>query len=155
LGGLEGLTDASAHEVWIAPEGTRKSLTLGHELGHVIDFSMNLSIFVLAGQTSDLNEFIWAVQESERVGDYEELRRHHPDPDVQAIAADLLQPAELWARSFAQYIAMRLPNTTIGNELDASLKMDPDTYIMDYWDPLDFKPVGDAIGQVFHEWGWM
>jgi hypothetical protein len=33
--------------------------------------------------------------------------------------------------------------------------MDPDTYILDYWDPLDFKPVGDAIGQVFHEWGWM
>ncbi len=67
----------------------------------------------------------------------------------------LLDSKEVWARSYAQYIALRSGNTTMLSQLTA-LRDRPHNgiYYAEQWNDADFEPVMLAIDQAFKQLGW-
>jgi len=62
-----------------------------------------------------------------------------------------LSPEELWARSYAQYIAKKSGNKAMLAEL-AKLQDDP---IPSQWSDDDFIEIEKAIDELFKERGWL
>lgn len=61
---------------------------------------------------------------------------------------------ELWARSYAQYIAKKSGHKEMLENVDSERNA-PDPYRARHWHDDDFAPVYDEIEQLFKEQGWM
>ena len=69
----------------------------------------------------------------------------------------LLGEHEIWARSYAQYISTKGENTVLKAQLQ-SLVDQRKHAAADYasqWRDDDFKPIAEAIDEVFIEMGWI
>lgn len=64
----------------------------------------------------------------------------------------LLESEELWARSYAQYIATRSGNTVMQAQV-AAIRSDT-LYGSAQWDDDDFASIGGAIDDLFARLGW-
>ena len=65
----------------------------------------------------------------------------------------LLNPKELWARSYAQYIAKKSGNATMLAQLDSVRNSDP-FYGSRQWQDADFEAIASAIDALFKDKGW-
>ena len=68
----------------------------------------------------------------------------------------LLQNEELWARSYAQFIAVKSAHPDLREHLDR-LRARPERrlYYGSQWDEEDFLPILAEIEAVFRQIGWM
>jgi hypothetical protein len=67
----------------------------------------------------------------------------------------LLQESELWARSYAQYVALRTGDQTLRHQLD--LFRDPwhdPVYNATQWEDANFAPIAAAMDRLFRSIGW-
>lgn len=62
---------------------------------------------------------------------------------------------ELFARSYAQYIALRSGDHVLLNQLDEVLKEDTVRDIVIQWSVKDFMPVGQAFDILFRKQKWL
>lgn len=67
----------------------------------------------------------------------------------------LLSDRELWARAYAQYIATRSGDTLMKKELESMLKLADHKLLHKQWFADDFKPIAEAIDELFRTKGWM
>lgn len=96
-----------------------------------------------------------AVRSSEWVQDCERLVATTGDEAVRRTLRILLDPPEIWARSYAQFIATRgAEGSPRRTELDACLHFDPLVQFAEQWDPIDFDPIDLALRNAFDYWGW-
>ena len=66
----------------------------------------------------------------------------------------LLRHDELWARSYAQYIAVKSGDTTLLKEL-AETRAEKNLYNQKQWSEDDFKPILKAMDALFTTLGWI
>jgi hypothetical protein len=73
------------------------------------------------------------------------------------LCEELLNPAELWARSYAQYIARRSGNGRMIGELDELLEAERNEvlYVPEQWTTDDFVPIIQALDRLFGVLGWL
>jgi hypothetical protein len=64
----------------------------------------------------------------------------------------LLLEEEVWARSYAQYIALRSGDATMQPQV-ADIRRRP-IYGARHWEDADFEQVADAIDALFEGLGW-
>ena len=72
-------------------------------------------------------------------------------------ASYLLQTHEIWARSYAQYIAVRSGDKLMLEQLKTmqAVKQHASVYYASQWDDDDFEPIAKAIDELFEELGWL
>lgn len=134
--------------------------TLAHEIGHFLDFSR----FAVNGQlTSDEALAGWraAVTNSHMYQRLTELsvqggRITLTTGDIKFVDSQyvryLLRYDELWARSYAQYVATRSKSPRMLADLDA---LRGDKLIPTQWDDDDFALIADAMDALFIAIGWI
>jgi hypothetical protein len=155
------------------------ALDFCHEFGHFVDQCG------LAGRRRDLltaTEENWAtlhpevresmegwwraVRGSEAYGIVRDLRAN-PVVEIRGVLCDfrvlvplwenLLRPGELWARSYAQYIALRSGNGRMRGELDELLGLQRNEVLCvpEQWTNDDFVPIMEALDRLFGVLGWL
>lgn len=62
-----------------------------------------------------------------------------------------LEPCELWARSYAQYIATKSSNQILKGELNVRIN----DLLAKQWKPDDFTEIEEAFDRLFEKLGWL
>ena len=65
-----------------------------------------------------------------------------------------MQGDELWARSYAQYIATKSGSAALMRELN-EVRNGTNDYRFAQWDDADFKPISAAMDVLFKGLGWL
>jgi len=67
----------------------------------------------------------------------------------------LMRAPELWARSYAQYVATRSGDAILKAQLAVACERLPGMpYYPEQWDDDDFAPIAEAIDELFRGKGW-
>lgn len=161
------LNNGTAVDITMNRNGQHPQLTLAHEVGHFLD----LAAIGKPGRNASESDPVmrpWkqAVAESAAVRRLKEMQRsperfitevevngsrHLTKPD-RIFAGYLLDGRELWARSYAQYIALRSQNPTMLAQLAAERALP--IYSDRQWTDEDFAPIAAAIDELFKGLGW-
>jgi SPP1 gp7 family putative phage head morphogenesis protein len=135
-------------------------LSYAHEIGHFLDRSgiPTRGTGWRSGYKSDphFKEWFKAVESSQAAQALANIEQHLPPgvrPDERYVGY-LLRQKELWARSYAQYIATRSGDPLLGEQLDAIRNNPKNPYRFQQWSDEDFKPIADAIDVMFANLGW-
>ena len=136
----------------VSPHGTQKHMTLAHEIGHFIDYrgigQKGKFSSVLDPQ---LNKWRQAVLESKQYKYLVNLRDSLTNPEQLEYLNYLLDMEELWARSYAQYIAYKSNDQLMLKELENQLKR-PN---LQQWNKNDFNSILIAFDEIFKLLGWL
>lgn len=162
---VDGLFVASdGPEGWLVPRSIRvrsdapnRQFVALHEVGRLLDMS-GLPGATLASASADVPELDeWRATVAETRA-YRTLRALlDPATDGAAgRAAELLLLEELWARGYAQFVALRSGSPTLRESLDGLRRRDPGVvYYPRQWDDDDFNPVEASIDTLFRGLGWV
>lgn len=151
---------AESRDIGISSAGTTPALTTVHEIGHFIDHR-GLPTTSLATrdpkQAGLMGEFTRAVDNSQAVTDLYNVKPR----DYGARAAELkshvkylLDPAELWGRAYAQYVATRSGSPQLMRELDERLVAQRANGVAEQWEHDDFVPIAAAMDGLMRRMGW-
>jgi hypothetical protein len=136
-----------------------RELALVHEIGHVLDYFAIGSVY--GRYTSDAAEPIldqWrrAVEDSHTVRRLREARTTLPPiASRQGVYVDyLLRTSELFARSYAQWVAYAAADDTLIEQVDQVNRAEPVTPRLVQWEPQDFASVRVTFERLMERLGW-
>jgi hypothetical protein len=145
----------------IAINVSRKSaypeLSFVHEVGHFIEqagipghFSgdRRWEVDTLMKPLLDVAATTRAIAASKR------MHKEKQDDPLQRYFSYLLRPEEIWARCYAQYIAIRSADATLVGQLERARCSQAEDAIQLRWSDDDFRSVADAIDALFRSIGW-
>lgn len=150
-------------EIAISGNSPSWEMSLLHEIGHFLDWSAlgdNKFYYSIGG--SKLNEWRRLVHESQTVIKLKYCLDNLylvPDPikkekvDLSNIARYFLQENELFARSYAQYIAERSEDPILKSELNSVLNGSP-ALSLSQWQSQEFTIIAAEFDRLFRSWGW-
>ena len=162
-------------DIGVHPAARYPALTAVHEIGHFLDYSGLGEPGEFASVAGDLlGPWRAAVRESaavQRLGQLWRFTRSRAqetpaagdgaEPAVKYAAEQryieyLLQNEEIWARSYAQFIAVKSGYPVLREQLDR-LRQRPERrlYYGGQWDDDDFLPILAEIEATFQKKGWM
>lgn len=131
-------------------------MTLAHEIGHFLDQQgipgsgkMGMASHVPSGV---LGKWRAAVEASP---EYKAAVKAKDDAEFgwqRRIAEYYLEPHELWARSYAQYVATRSGDETMRGQLN---NLRTGSYSYKQWSDESFEPIAAAIDDAFETLGWI
>jgi hypothetical protein len=136
--------------------GDHQELTLVHEVGHFLDF------FGVPGgrpgsraerdRTKDprFAEWLGAIKESGAHKALTEKLKERLEKSKLDFTKYLLSPEELWARSYAQYIALRSSSPVLKTQLD---KLRQRAELVQ-WADDEFTSIAEAMDDLFLKLGW-
>lgn len=161
--GAEGYIQPASRLVVINTHTNSPITTLFHEVGHAIDYDVfgsrkaMMSDIVSAGGSGILKDWWNAVTSSVA---FRQLLTIESFPgltiDERHYFRYLLEPAELWARCFAQFVVERQLNPAITAEWEAELAMLKAKGLgVAQWSPHDFAPIAHEIEAILKDKGWM
>lgn len=160
-------------DIGVHPNAHHAALTAVHEIGHFLDYSGLGASGEFSSVAGDLlSPWRAAVRGSDAVQRLGRLWRFTEDrtQEAQTVEAGdrvryqaehrhieyLLQTEELWARSYAQFIAVKSAHPDLREQL-GRLRVRPvrQLYYGSQWDDEDFLPIQAEIEAVFRRQGWM
>lgn len=159
-------------------------LSFLHELAHFIDhkglaFPFNpapafglttetVRQAVFASESDSLfSEWRKAISVSEAVARLREVINYRsatvPLADGTEVAVDidrvyvdyLLEPRELFARSYTQYVVTNSQNRVLQGQLDSQRQEPLANLYPIYWEDEDFVPVAEAVDSILQQRGWL
>ena len=143
----------------INPSLPHVELATVHEIGHFLDFS-GIDAGAFASGTSPLmRPWLDAVRATRRFGELVVAINEAIEgrPDAAHALREVARPEELWARSYAQYVAAQGRSPTLLASIDA-FRGEAGTARrlarLLHWDDDDFGPVVAAIEALFRGIGW-
>ncbi len=127
--------------------------TLTHEIGHFLDLEGIGRKGVFASETGELRDVMNAIRATALFARLEAAWKHPKTTiDEAEYLAYLLEPRELWARAYAQWIAMRGGDDLLLDQL-RSARGDGDGLMQ--WSDRDFAPVAREMDRMMRDLGWM
>jgi hypothetical protein len=154
--------DDEPSAILIRAEGGLRGFALLHEVGHFLDFAaFGEGTFASSAGTPLLEPWREACETSRAfqhlsraIGELAaELRGTEDDEAVRLQA--LSGPEELWARSYAQFVAIRSGDAALRAQLDANRAPIPGrVYYPFQWDDEDFRRIEESIEALFRRLGW-
>ncbi len=153
----------------ISTRGDHPELTLVHEIGHMLERTAITGAYAGDRDFStapEFSEWFKAIKESRAVKGLKAIAETPgetvsvagPGASPSAVKINvryiryLLQHDELWARSYAQYIAVRSGDKTLLDQVKAERAVQ--VYGGRQWDDDDFEPIAQAIDAMFLKLGW-
>jgi hypothetical protein len=136
-----------------------RELALVHEIGHVLDY---FAIGAVHGRYASeagepvLDEWRHAVEDSRTLRLLRETRAALPPiGSSQGIYIDyLLRPSELFARSYAQWLASVAADDTLIEQLEQLRRAEPAAPQLVQWEPGDFDAIRVAYGRLVEQLAW-
>jgi hypothetical protein len=161
VGGPLGQFDPGTMALSLAAGDEHQAVTLVHELGHVLDlygFDPALPDFASNSGLGFFAPWDRAVRDSLTYRDLrQQLARAH-DLDVVAYLRYLVDPVELWARSYTQFIASRSGHFSPGlfREMSGIIRgQHRRGALAEQWPWEDFDPINTAIEQLLESVSWL
>jgi SPP1 gp7 family putative phage head morphogenesis protein len=163
------------HDILMNKRYGGKRMTLAHELGHFIDHAGlgQVGVQRFGSETELMNAWRRAVFSTPTVQTLEQ----HRDNMLRQLSTTIQTPAgprqvfisvrfldyllsdkELFARSYAQYIAVRSGDKAMLRELRRDQKrvdMDKGIYFSNQWQDDEFEVIAKAFDEAFRQLGWM
>jgi hypothetical protein len=157
--------------IWLRPGSLHRSLTFLHEIGHFLDLTA-LGAGPVFGTLSNPAYANWttavvASRAYQLLGEIDRQQSalvHALDGTYRSVLLnerelvairDWMRPEEVWARSYAQYVALRSDHRDAIESLVSLRARDADkVYYPRQWDDEDFGPIGTAIDDLMVELGW-
>ncbi len=134
-------------------------LTVTHEIGHYLDHLLgNFEDYSSSLTYSPLAEVMEAVNNTQAVTDLRAAIHSSSNLLITHRYQILywLEPQEQWARSYAQFIAIRAGDALLLEEIEAARNLDgPAVFRNVQWEHNDFGNVASAIEIAFRNLGWM
>ena len=122
-------------------------MTTAHEIGHFIDYS-GLGANAFASETdSALERWRKAVRESGTIKHIAGMKSMRPKRK-----AVFLSETEMFARSYAQYVAKRSADPQMLKELD---RIRNGIEYWRQWKDDEFDPIASALDDLFKQKGWL
>ncbi|CAN5400255.1 hypothetical protein BH11ARM2_BH11ARM2_11120 [soil metagenome] len=156
--------------IYVDPGGVQPSLVLAHELGHFLEFCL-INDGDPEGLHRDLFEPWWnAVRSSNAYGylcvAFEKRALfarnsdggsgwRHATPRQLDDLCYYLQKHELWARSYAQYVATSYKTTRTYAEMVALHNSDAGQTFQAQREPEDFAPISREVHGILARLGWL
>ena len=144
------------HAILVEVNEAHRAFAAVHEIGHLLDLVGIGDVGRFASPDDPImNEWRETVANSSAIERLNQITDEvHSGADRDHVA-DLLDPVEAWARSYAQYIARRCQSPELRISLDALRTRDPTKlYYPQQWEEPDFDPIDDAIERLFRRLGW-
>lgn len=152
----------------VNPGSDRPHLTVVHELGHVLDHQALGRPGRFASETGNIPDVMRAIAQSEAVRMLKsrqgrrQARVTRPDGSRFVVALErrvvayLLEPKELFARAYAQYIAVRSGHPELRAQLDRERRaMLPGMVYHTQWTDADFEAISQAIDRELRRNRWV
>jgi SPP1 gp7 family putative phage head morphogenesis protein len=139
----------NAHDIKVSRKSPHPHLTLAHEIGHFLDHKG----WGGRGFSSALEAAAQRWRDVVRASpELEQLRNMAASSSY---VHYLLRTHEVWARAYAQWVAVRSGNKEMIREL-ISIKTSPtqEAYRLSQWDSVTFEPIAKAIDDLFATLGW-
>ena len=147
LGEFVHQRSGGAYNIGIKHSGPWPHLTTCHEVGHFLDYSaFGGNTGFATANTMSMAPFLKAAKESKAIKEIEASTLS------QGQKSYLLQPHEIWARAYAQWISFKSGDSTL---LDEVKKMAESSQPFKVWDEEDFKEVSKEIDAMFASKGWL
>ncbi|MFD4111609.1 phage minor capsid protein [Streptomyces sp. NPDC058650] len=145
-------------EIELRSRGPAVQLTAAHEIGHYLDHRLigrSEVIFESKLPTSHATqEWLAAVRASPSIARLQAiLADATDDPVLAAHVKYLLTPAEMWARSYAQWIAVRSGDEAMLLGVEYWLERPDPWTSARQWSTPEFEPIATAIDAMFREKG--
>lgn len=153
-GGTLGRYRGTQSIIMVNPDGIVPKLTFAHETGHYLDHVLlgtktnNYETRQLTEQTT--RDWLAAVQQTDSYRTLAALAAASP---TDTHLAYLLEPVELWGRSYAQWIATRSNDADMLAELARIRSADAAWTSNRQWGKTDFEKVAAAIDRMFRAKG--
>lgn len=137
-----------AVDIKVSTASVNPALTLAHEIGHFIDHQA-LSVKGKYASTSSPLMQPWrdAIAASEATKTLKEVPGK--------LSAYYLSAHEQWARSYAQWVAIRSSNDIMLEQLKRITLANDAAYKASQWLDSDFEAIGQAIDELFKTKGWL
>lgn len=145
-GGTQGYYSPNANIIVIGKTSTIGSSTLIHELSHYLDQYMVGSD---GKRLSDDNGILSAIKDSSEYKTLTDVKAKSTDKEQQGFVSYLLQPNEMFARAFAQWISTKSTNNTLKKEIKGVV----DQFGPLQWGDESFKPISTAFDNLFKSKG--
>lgn len=125
-------------------------LTLAHEIGHWLDKAgKGLTTWITDDLSGDLKDWWEAAQQSEAIKQLAAMPQRSPRQRERR--RYYLNPKEIWARSYSQFIAEESGDAAMLGQV-AKIRGEP---LPDrQWQEADFAPVRKAMRELFIKWQW-
>jgi hypothetical protein len=145
--------------IYLSRRGPYPRLSLAHEIGHLLDHALGeFGVYSSTRRSSPLAGIMRAVTRSAAVTRFQALRtgRAPLRPGERLARIDYwLQPQELWARVYAQYIATCSDSESLLSDVELARELEHlPNYRNVQWDREDFTPIAAAIDAAFLQMGW-
>lgn len=144
----------NAHSIDVSRAGSHPELTIIHEVGHFLDHQAIGKKKFASEDTKHtaFDEWRAAIAASRAHGELQALLSN--PLASQKHTNYMLEGRELWARSYAQYIAVRSQSPVLLKQLDAVRNRGTGVYYPKQWDDQDFEPIAKAIDELLLNLGW-
>lgn len=136
-------------------DAPHRALVVLHEIGHFLDGCGLPGTGFASMSSPSLGDWRQAASRSRAGRDLDQIARE-ANTAVALRAVTLLQPEELWARSYAQFVAIRSQSAVLQASLVAFRRRLPgDVYLPRQWEDDDFADIETAIDVAFRRLGWI
>lgn len=151
----------------IRAKADHPAFSMLHEIGHFLDHQGHSKPGTFLIETAEGRKLLKVLEQSAAAKSLEKLRqdylrllvdRHAPMASLRAVNAQFeyaLRPRELWARAYAQWVAVKSGDKTLLKQLDASRARKPGMpYVAYQWDHDEWKAISEAIEEHMKAAGW-
>lgn len=136
-----------------------------HEFGHHVDFAgLGKGVAEATLTVPELQPFLEAARRSTAVERLVEVfasksvlvgsRRIRVAPGFRELARYLLRPTELFARAYAQWVALRSGDTDLRREIEQKRRHRTHALLPEHWTDDDFAPIVEALDRLMEARGW-
>lgn len=137
--------DGTPHQIAVSPRSPWRGMTAAHEAGHFLDHQ----VLGRAGSFASTSDPLFAkfrdvAGKSASITEIGKLGHGQ--------RGYFLETREIWARAYAQYIAVRSGDKLLLGQLD---KIRSSRQPWRQWSDEDFKPIAEAIDEIFRTKGWL
>lgn len=147
----------------ILPGGPYPEFTLAHELGHLLDHQGVIAGKFASELAREFGPWLEASQSSSAVRGLLDLLNGPERIELRGVMvrvpkdyiAYLLDPREVWARSYAQYVAVRSGDPVLLEQLARAQRPAGVLALQRQWQEEDFQAIMEAIDEVFYRLGWL
>jgi hypothetical protein len=172
LGSLSVNSDGTVRNMRINADGDHVHLTIAHETGHFLDYAGIPRTKPTFAEERDwrnealFDDFFEAIENSESIKTLRERKNqtvvHVEGPAWlnnytidQGLVDYLLQDNEIWARSYAQWIAYRSGQDDMLAQIEYELSRTRQKVYAAQWNEADFRVIGQAMDAIFRGLGWL
>lgn len=141
--------------IFLDPDYELRHFTLLHEIGHFIDWYIDNGGQFASEVREEYRDWMQAIQLSDWCTRLNQTWPKMDPSQKRRYEAACLPTAELWARSYRQFVALESGATPLIEPLHAYLSQDPNKFEVWYWDWADFRPIGYSVRQLLHHHGWL